>query len=138
MNANGLCATPPGGIGYAQVSDCPQSGLVFLLGGGWRKHPECALYHCPESISRFVMPPLWTCCIKFPVFPATLALFSIDGKALARWILETDPCSMRNLIPGQIKLMFQAVDTMNTGYISFWGMRCHQCTAFSAPPSALP
>jgi prefoldin subunit 5 len=45
----------------------------------------------------------------------------VDGQALARWILETDPYSMRNLIPGQIKLMFQAVDTMNTGYISFWG-----------------
>ena len=46
----------------------------------------------------------------------------VDGQALARWILETDPYSMRNLIPGQIKLMFQAVDTMNTGYISFWGL----------------
>ena len=47
---------------------------------------------------------------------------SVDAKSLARWILEVDPASMRKLIPGQLKLMIQALDSSNTGYISFWGV----------------
>eukprot|EP00668_Euglena_longa_P003634 GGOE01004254.1.p1 GENE.GGOE01004254.1~~GGOE01004254.1.p1 ORF type:complete len:626 (-),score=213.28 GGOE01004254.1:288-2165(-) len=45
----------------------------------------------------------------------------VSGKALAQWILEYDPSSMRNLIPGQLKLMYQAVDNTNVGSIDFWG-----------------